>query len=50
MKRKPSCASSSQEGFLSGRKGMLHYRAKIKQKSVFLVLEEYQTYAALTAN
>ena len=35
--------------FMSGRKGMLHYKVEIKQEAVPLVLEEHMTYAGVTA-
>ena len=34
---------------MSGRKGMLHYRAEIKQEAVRLVLEEHMTYAVVAS-
>ncbi len=34
---------------MSGRKGMLHYQAEIKQEAVRLVLEEHMAYVAVAA-
>jgi transposase len=50
MKRKPFCEKLSTGGaFMSGRKGMKHYRVEIKQEAVRLVQEEHQTYATVAA-